>query len=280
MSKEKDRTTTGQGPARLDGDAVDVPELNVPDRETEDERLLQREEGEEVEFIHTDPWRVFRIMGEFVEGFDTLAEIGPAVSFFGSARIGDDDPMYAAAEETARLFVAEGIGVITGGGPGIMAAANKGAAEADGVSVGCNIELPFEQGMNRWVRTAVNFRYFFVRKTMFVKYAEGFIIFPGGFGTMDELFEALTLIQTGKVRNFPVVLMGTEYWAGLIAWIRDRMAAEGKVGADDLDLLVTTDSPAEAVDIVVRAMKDRRAERRGGHRHRKRLGIGDPMKRR
>ena len=172
---------------------IATPELNrdgqESGRETEDERLLQSEKPEKIEFLHTDPWRVFRIMGEFVEGFDTLADLGPAVSIFGSARVGPDDPWYQAAERTARLFVERGFGVITGGGPGIMEAANKGASEAGGPSVGCNIELPFEQGMNRYVQTAVNFRYFFVRKTMFVKYAEGFIIFPGGFGTMDELFE-------------------------------------------------------------------------------------------
>jgi hypothetical protein len=157
----------------------EIAELNQPpQRETEDERFLQREEVEEAEFLHTDPWRVFRIMGEFVEGFDTLADLGPAVSIFGSARVAPDDPWYAAAEATGRLFVEEGFAVITGGGPGIMEAANKGAAEADGQSVGCNIELPFEQGMNAYVRTAVNFRYFFVRKTMFVKYSAGFLIFP------------------------------------------------------------------------------------------------------
>jgi uncharacterized protein (TIGR00730 family) len=255
----------------------EVAELNLPQRETEDERLLQREEADETAFLHTDPWRVFRIMGEFVEGFDTLADLGPAVSVFGSARVAPEDPWYLAAEETSRRFVEEGFGVITGGGPGIMEAANKGATEADGQSVGCNIELPFEQGMNRYVRTAVNFRYFFVRKTMFVKYAAGFIIFPGGFGTLDELFEALTLIQTRKVRNFPVVLMGSEYWHGMISWIRDVMAAEGKISAADLDLLYVTDSPAEAVDHVVRAYREQVADAQTrAHRRQKRLSVGDP----
>jgi uncharacterized protein (TIGR00730 family) len=230
-----------------------VPELNVAQRTgapTEDERLL----GGSVpshDFTRSDPWRVFRIMGEFVEGFDTLANIGTAVSIFGSARVPPEHPQYAATERTAKLLVEAGFAVITGGGPGIMEAANKGAKEAGGMSIGCNIELPFEQGMNQWVEVAVNFRYFFVRKTMFVKYSEAFIIFPGGFGTMDELFEALTLIQTGKIRNFPVILFGTEYWGGLLDWIREVMLKEGKVSPEDLDLLVATDSPEQAVDVIL-----------------------------
>jgi uncharacterized protein (TIGR00730 family) len=231
---------------------VAVAEFNQPGQETEDERLLSRERT----WLHraeetTDSWRVFRIMGEFVEGFDTLARIGPAVSIFGSARTDPDDMYYQAAEETARLLCDAGFAVITGGGPGIMEAANKGAVDAGGRSVGCNIELPFEQGMNAYVRIAVNFRYFFVRKTMFVKYAEGFIIFPGGFGTMDELFEALTLIQTGKVRNFPVVLFGTEYWQGMLDWLHRTMLPDGKIHPEDLKLMVATDSPAEAVQVIV-----------------------------
>jgi uncharacterized protein (TIGR00730 family) len=228
---------------------VPVPEFqNPPGQPTEDERLLSRVQEPETT---TDSWRVFRIMGEFVEGFDTLARIGPAVSIFGSARTPADDRYYAAAEETGRLLVEEGFAVITGGGPGIMEAANRGAVAAGGDSVGCNIELPFEQGMNEYVRIAVNFRYFFVRKTMFVKYAEGFIIFPGGFGTMDELFESLTLIQTGKVRNFPVVLFGRDYWQGLLDWLRSTMLGEGKIHPADLELLVVTDSPREAVSVIV-----------------------------
>ena len=220
----------------------------APGQPTEDERLLSREKTwlREPEAT-TDSWRVFRIMGEFVEGFDTLARIGPGVSVFGSARTSREDFYYTAAEETGRLLAEAGFAVITGGGPGIMEAANKGAAEAGGVSVGCNIELPFEQGMNQWVRTAVNFRYFFVRKTMFVKYAEGFIIFPGGFGTMDELFESLTLIQTGKVRNFPVVLFGREYWQGLLDWLETTMLRGGMIKKNDLEMLVVTDSAEEAV---------------------------------
>lgn len=195
-------------------------------------------------------------MGEFVEGFDTLAELGPAVTIFGSARTLPDDPVYAAAEETARRLTELGFAVITGGGPGIMEAANKGATETGGESVGCNIELPFEQGMNAYVRTAIDFRYFFVRKTMFVKYAEAFIIFPGGYGTLDELFEALTLIQTEKVRNFPVVLFGREYWAGLLDWLRGTMLAEGKISPGDLDLMVITDSPEEAVQVILASYEE------------------------
>jgi uncharacterized protein (TIGR00730 family) len=229
------------------------PRLNLSaltGRPTEDEQLLN-EAPPSYDFTRTDPWRVFRIMGEFVEGFDTLAKIGPAVAVFGSARVPPDHPQYRAAEETARLLVEAGYAVITGGGPGLMEAANKGASEAGGISIGCNIELPFEQGTNPWVEIAVNFRYFFVRKMMFVKYAEAFIIFPGGFGTMDELFEALTLIQTSKIRNFPVILFGTEYWAGLLDWIRRVMLDQGKISADDVDLLFATDSPEEAVRVIL-----------------------------
>jgi uncharacterized protein (TIGR00730 family) len=232
------------------------PSLNRATRvgaATEDEMLLESPTTipKAPHFTHSDPWRVFRIMGEFVEGFDTLAHVGPAVTVFGSARVPPDHPQYRQAEETARLLVEAGFAVITGGGPGIMEGANKGAKEADGMSIGCNIELPFEQGMNPYVDVAVNFRYFFVRKTMFVKYAEAFLIFPGGFGTLDELFEALTLIQTEKVRNFPVILIGSEYWSGLLDWIKGTMLAEAKVSPQDLDLLVVTDSPEEAVRLVV-----------------------------
>jgi uncharacterized protein (TIGR00730 family) len=248
-----------------------VPELNVAERTgtpTEDERLLSSSPPS-VDFTRSDPWRVFRIMGEFVEGFDTLANIGPAVSIFGSARVPPGHPQYEAAERTARNLVDAGFAVITGGGPGIMEAANKGAREGGGVSIGCNIELPFEQGMNRWVEVAVNFRYFFVRKTMFVKYSEAFIIFPGGFGTMDELFEALTLIQTGKIRNFPVIIFGKRYWAGLLDWIRTTMLEEGMVSPDDLDLLVATDSPEEAVQVILNTPRkpqfESQPERPGKH---------------
>ena len=236
---------------------VPVTEFNLkPDETTEDERLLQRVETRVSPARTTDAWRVFRIMGEFVEGFDKLARLGPAVSIFGSARTVPEDPQYAAARETAHKLAEAGFAVITGGGPGIMEAANRGAKEANGESVGCNIELPFEQGMNEYVSTAVNFHYFFVRKTMFMKYAEAFIIFPGGFGTMDELFEALTLIQTGKVRNFPVVLFGKSYWNGLISWLRDTMLAEGKIKIEDLDRLVVTDSTDEAVRVIIDCYAD------------------------
>jgi hypothetical protein len=285
MTERNDNENPTQAGGRADApDQQPTPELNAPDedrlgRETEDERLFQREAPSQIEFLHTDPWRVFRIMGEFVEGFDTLADLGPAVSIFGSARVPPDDPWYRAAEETARRFVERGFGVITGGGPGIMEAANKGATEAGGDSVGCNIELPFEQGMNRYVRTAVNFRYFFVRKTMFVKYAEGFVIFPGGYGTMDELFESLTLIQTGKVRHFPVVLMGRDYWAGLVRWIRARMVEEHKIAAADLDLILITDDAAEAVEHVARAYAAQQEDARQRLRREKRRGVGDPGRR-
>jgi uncharacterized protein (TIGR00730 family) len=247
---------------------------NKGETATEDEKLLSR--GGEVlpiRDVTQDAWRVFRIMGEFVEGFDTLARLGPAVSIFGSARTVPADRYYQAAQTTAHLLAEAGFAVVTGGGPGIMEAANKGAYEAGGESVGCNIELPFEQGMNAYVKTAINFRYFFVRKTMFVKYAEAFIIFPGGFGTMDELFEALTLIQTGKVRDFPVVLFGKEYWQGLLDWLHNTMAADRKINNEDLKLLVVTDSPHEAVSVVVNCYEENcaRAEdasegakRRGG----------------
>jgi uncharacterized protein (TIGR00730 family) len=223
---------------------------------TEDRRLLERPKDDEETFINSDPWRVLRIQGEFVEGFDRLANLGPAVSLFGSARTAPDDPMYRAAVETARLLAAAGLVVITGGGPGIMEAGNRGAREGGGHSVGLGIELPFEQGLNLHVDTGINFRYFFVRKTMFVKYAQSFVIFPGGFGTLDELFESITLIQTGKISRFPVILFGTEFWAGLLDWVRHTVLAHGNISAADLDLLVLTDSPEEVRDIVVGSRTD------------------------
>jgi uncharacterized protein (TIGR00730 family) len=228
---------------------------------TEDERLLTVPPQERRAFVHTDPWRVLRIMGEFVEGFDTLSDVRNAVSIFGSARSRSDDPYYEKAVETARLLARQGVPIITGGGPGIMEAANRGAQEGNGLSIGCNIELPFEQGTNPYVERSINFRYFFVRKTMFVKYSTAFIVFPGGFGTMDELFEALTLIQTGKVTMFPVVLFGREYWNGLIQWLEDRVVGEGKVDTKDLELLHVTDHPAEAVGWVLKARELREQSR-------------------
>jgi uncharacterized protein (TIGR00730 family) len=223
-------------------------------RPTQDEQLLESPKPTEAIFTQTDPWRVLRIMGEFVEGFDTLAELGPAVSIFGSARTDPDNPYYKATVETARLLAEAGLAIITGGGPGIMEAGNVGAQQGGGVSVGLGIELPFEQGVNRFVDVPINFRYFFVRKTVFIKYAQAFVIFPGGFGTLDELFEALTLIQTGKIRNFPVILYGSDYWRGLLEWLRNTMMAEGKIGPADLDLMVIADSPEEIRDLVMDAM--------------------------
>ncbi|MEK7668838.1 MAG: TIGR00730 family Rossman fold protein [Gemmatimonadota bacterium] len=218
-----------------------------------------------------DTWRVLRILGEFVEGFDTLADLPPGVTIFGSARTTPDDPSYAAASETARLLAQAGFAVITGGGPGIMEAANKGAQAGGGESVGLNIELPFEQGTNAYVDTAVHFRYFFVRKTMFVKYSVGFIVFPGGFGTLDELFEALTLIQTEKIKHFPLVLVGRAYWSGLVSWLRETAARERKIEPKDLDIFTVTDDPAEAVEVVTRAratllaIAEKNEQARSGH---------------
>jgi uncharacterized protein (TIGR00730 family) len=201
----------------------------------------------------TDPWRVLRIMGEFVEGFEKLGDVVDAVAFFGSARTVPSDPHYTAAVETARLLAEADFPIITGGGPGIMEAANRGAVEGNGLSIGCNIELPHEQGTNAYVRRSMYFRFFFVRKMMFAKYSMAFMVFPGGFGTMDELFEALTLIQTGKVRHFPVVLFGREYWNGLVDWLQARVVEEGKIDHGDLKLFHVTDDPAEAAQIIIAA---------------------------
>jgi uncharacterized protein (TIGR00730 family) len=217
---------------------------------TADEHLLERQPRQAAAFIHTDTWRALRIQAEFVRGFDALAELGPAVSVFGSARIGPRHADYRAARDLGAALAQRGLAVITGGGPGVMEAANRGAAEAGGVSVGCNIELPFEQDLNRYVNLGIEFRYFFVRKTMFVKYAEAFIIFPGGLGTLDELFEALTLLQTGKIRRFPVILYGTKYWKGLLEWIRVALLEGRMISPEDLDLEVTDDIN-RCVDLVV-----------------------------
>ncbi len=244
---------------------ADVTPPPPPSRETEDERFLTSAITELSKspdlMLARDSWRVFRIMGEFVEGFEALASQGPCVSIFGSARVGPRDPMYQLCVDTACAMGKAGFGIITGGGPGMMEAANRGAREAGVASIGCNIELPFEQGTNPFVDLAIDFRYFFVRKTMFVKYSDGFVIFPGGFGTLDELFEALTLIQTGKVQNFPVVLFGRAYWSGMLDWLRDTMLREGKISAADLDQLCVTDDPAEAVEFVLH-----RFETQNGHR--------------
>ncbi|GAA4731706.1 TIGR00730 family Rossman fold protein [Isoptericola chiayiensis] len=230
-----------KGPVLLRG-------TQIPDSTT-DQRLLAPGEG--AEWVHTDPWRVMRIQAEFVEGFGALAEVGPAVSVFGSARTAPDHPDYALGEEIGRLLVESGYSVITGGGPGIMEAANKGAAEAGGTSIGLGIELPFEQGMNAHVNRGVSFRYFFARKTMFVKYAQGFIVLPGGFGTFDELFEALTLVQTHKVTGFPLVLVGSDYWGGLLDWMRSAVVDRGMISPGDIDLLHLTDSAPDAVEHVL-----------------------------
>jgi uncharacterized protein (TIGR00730 family) len=229
----------------------------MPDstRLTEDQELLRSRPA--IEFRDTDTWRALRILGEFVEGFDALADVGPAVSIFGSARIGRRNRYYGAARRVAEALARQGFAIITGGGPGIMEAANRGAKDGGGKSIGCNIELPFEQGLNEYVDLGMEFRYFFVRKVMFVKYAEGFVIFPGGFGTLDELFEALTLIQTGKVEHFPVVLYGKAYWNGLLQWIREKPLYEEKVSPEDLDLLTITDD----VDTACRAIVDSRRDR-------------------
>ncbi|WP_166533758.1 TIGR00730 family Rossman fold protein [Blastococcus xanthinilyticus] len=215
---------------------------------TTDQRLLDRSGG--ADFVHTDPWRVMRITSEFVEGFGLLAELPPAVSVFGSARTPRDHPHYAAGVQLGAALVEAGYAVITGGGPGAMEAANRGASEAGGMSIGLGIELPFEQELNEWVDVGISFRYFFVRKTMFVKYAQAFVILPGGFGTLDELFEALTLVQTRKVTRFPVILLGSAYWSGLVDWIRATMLTEGMIGPGDLELVTVTDDVAEAVSVI------------------------------
>lgn len=222
---------------------------------TEDEVLLESRPPREAVDLHkaSDSWRALRILGEFVWGFENLADVSGGVSIFGSARTRPEDPEYESATETARLLAKAGIPVITGGGPGIMEAANRGAYEAGGLSIGCNIELPFEQGTNAYVTRSLMFKFFFVRKMMFVKYAGAFIVFPGGYGTLDELFEALTLIQTGKVKHFPVILFGRRYWSGMVDWLRETVAAERKINPEDLDLFRLTDDPAEAVQIVIAA---------------------------
>jgi uncharacterized protein (TIGR00730 family) len=215
---------------------------------TSDERLLTgRDDGS---WVHADPWRVMRIQSEFVEGFGTLAELGPGIGVFGSARAKRTEAMYAAAERIGAGLAKAGYATITGGGPGVMEAANKGAFEAGGTSVGLGIELPFEQSLNRYVSLGINFRYFFARKVMFLKYSSGFVVMPGGFGTFDEVFEALTLVQTHKVKSFPIVLFGTAYWEPLLAWLTDHALADGYISQGDLGLIQLTDDPDEAVRMV------------------------------
>jgi uncharacterized protein (TIGR00730 family) len=280
MAPGSDLVTTNGGDPPPDhalgqaaGAAPGAPEdLAKPRFETEDERLLERAAEAEIlatapsPAVATDSWRVFRIMGEFVEGFEEMGKLGPCVSIFGSARVGASDPMYQQCVEVAHRMGEAGFGIITGGGPGMMEAANKGARMAGVASVGCNIELPFEQRGNAYVDISIDFRYFFVRKTMFVKYAQAFVIFPGGFGTMDEFFEALTLIQTGKIKNFPVVLVGTGYFKGLVDWIRGTLAEEGKISPGDMDLLLVTDDPVAVRDHILHNAKVRRVRLPGGRR--------------
>jgi uncharacterized protein (TIGR00730 family) len=225
------------------------------DGSTTDQRLLDSRGP--TDWVHADPWRVLRIQAEFVEGFGALAELGPAIAVFGSARTPADHPSYALAERLGGLLATAGFAVITGGGPGAMEAANRGASEAGGVSVGLGIELPWESGLNDWSDVGINFRYFFARKTMFVKYSQGFVVLPGGFGTLDELFEALTLVQTRKVTRFPIVLVGSEYWAGLLSWMKDVCLADGKISQTDLEMMIVTDDIDEAVRLMVEARESR-----------------------
>lgn len=236
----KNRKAYQKGPVVLRGSQIPTS--------TSDQRLLSN--TNQTDWVHNDPWRVMRIQSEFVEGFGALAEIGPAISVFGSARTKADHPDYLLAEEAARLIVERGYAVITGGGPGVMEAANKGAHEAGGLSIGLGIELPFEEGMNQYVDLGVNFRYFFARKTMFLKYSSGFVVLPGGFGTFDELFEALTLVQTQKVTEFSIVLVGKEYWSPLVDWLKNTVAERGMINPKDLDLFQVVETAQEAVQIV------------------------------
>ena len=244
-----------------------MPQEQVKEEEHALDRALH------FDFTLTDPWRVFRIMSEFVEGFDELSHIPPSVAIFGSARTKPDDPVYAAAVETARLLAKAGFGIITGGGPGIMEAGNKGAQEGGNVSIGCNIELPFEQGPNPYLDISLDFHYFFVRKTMFVKYAEAFVIFPGGFGTMDELFEALLLIQTKKVSHFPVILYGSKFWEGLIKWIREVMLTSEMILPEDAGLLLISDDPQEICDLVIEAYSESYRQEQANPAHHREQSI-------
>jgi uncharacterized protein (TIGR00730 family) len=252
------RPTRHRGPVVLRGGEPDRHDLGS----TTDQRLLDRRGPSD--WVHTDPWRVLRIQSEFVEGFGLLAELPRAVSVFGSARTPREHPHYAAGVKIGAELARAGYAVITGGGPGAMEAANRGASEAGGLSVGLGIELPFEQDLNEWVDVGIAFRYFFVRKTMFVKYAQAFVILPGGFGTLDELFEALTLVQTRKVTRFPVILFGTEYWSGLLTWIRTTLAEAGTINATDLDLITVTDDIDEVLTVIQAADDARRTGDGGG----------------
>jgi uncharacterized protein (TIGR00730 family) len=235
----------------------DRPKHPGPVRTPDDRKLLMQQPVADTSFLESDAWRALRIMGEFIDGFDALARLGPAVSIFGSARTKPDEPMYEYARELAGKLAHEGFTIITGGGPGIMEAANRGAQEADGVSVGLAIELPHEHGPNPYVDIAQYFRYFFVRKTMFVKYAQAFVIFPGGFGTFDELFESLTLVQTDKIDHFPIVLFGSDYWSGLIDWISSEVVQRGNVSPADVKLLQVCDDIDEIVERITESYRTR-----------------------
>ncbi|MGO1509742.1 MAG: TIGR00730 family Rossman fold protein [Actinomycetaceae bacterium] len=257
MSAEKRsaRLTNGsyrKGPVILRRDMI-------PDQTT-DARLLAPDQ--DASFVHQDPWRVMRIQSEFVEGFGALADLGPAISVFGSARLQEGADEYEVAREVGRRLAAEGFATVTGGGPGVMEAANRGAVEGDGLSVGLGIELPHEQGMNEYVDLGVNFRYFFARKTMFLKYSQGFVVLPGGFGTMDELFEALTLVQTQKVSSFPIVLVGRAFWGGLVEWLADVMLERGTISEHDVELVPIVETAEEAVDAVLSRVQTLANEKR------------------
>jgi len=243
VNSEPHRRVRRQGPATLRGKQIPAT--------TTDQRLLDRRGP--ADWVHTDPWRVLRIQAEFVEGFGLLAELGPAVAIFGSARTRRGSAEYVTAEAIAAGLVKAGYAVITGGGPAVMEAANKGAVETGGVSVGLGIELPMEMGLNDYVEVGLEFRYFFVRKTCFIKYSQAFVVLPGGFGTMDELFEALTLVATGKITKFPIVLVGRAYWSGLLAWLQDTVLAEGKIGHAEFGLISVVDEPGEVVEVIRRA---------------------------
>ncbi|MDQ1630156.1 MAG: hypothetical protein QOC80_128 [Frankiaceae bacterium] len=262
------RPTRHRGPVVLRGGEPSGQPLGS----TTDQRLLDRRGPSD--WVHTDPWRVLRIQSEFVEGFGLLAELPRAVSVFGSARTPREHPHYAAGVAIGAALAKSGYAVITGGGPGAMEAANRGASEAGGVSVGLGIELPFEQDLNEWVDVGIAFRYFFVRKTMFVKYAQAFVILPGGFGTLDELFEALTLVQTRKVTRFPVILFGSEYWGGLVAWIRSTLAATGTINEADLELFTVTDDIDEVMAVIQAADAARQAGDGGGGMQHVAVGQG------
>ncbi|WP_232548470.1 TIGR00730 family Rossman fold protein [Propioniciclava soli] len=245
----KKRKGTRQGPVLRRADQVQ--------QTTTDQRLLQGRG--DTDWVHADPWRVMRIQAEFVEGFGTLAELGPAVSVFGSARTPRSHPLYAEGVRLGQALAEAGFATITGGGPGLMEAANKGAAEAGGVSVGLGIELPFEDKLNKYVTLGINFRYFFVRKVMFLKYAQGFVVMPGGYGTLDELFEALTLVQTQKVTSFPLVLFGRDHWSGLLSWVENSLRDDGYISAPDRDMLHLTDDVDEAVAIIAAHRREQAA---------------------